>query len=1279
MIKKRPKIVAIVSFVLVLGTSIPPMLTGQELPSVLPVEPPSSLFSARIGDEDVEVFAQGFWEADLLTTGAWSPGSSFNAVPIFFRQTPDLYVFLGFREKWLFEAYVTQEADKRSFLLAFEGAETDFVQSARLGNTDIAMPAYPYLGFGQPAGSFGIALNAYDADRELSVDAMIRWDGLAWNTRTIFGGTEAQETEVKAGDTVRGRYFVLPDKAITALSLSVSTLEGSRTLAADEYSVSLSNGTILLAKEPSGTLAASYTRSSGAPVELVLYDFALDANGNPVRMYNPYEARNIYAMTSLDAARQYFVRNLSTGTTDMRFTVSRIAEGLLEVVRDGAPADPADDAYMRPFSLESPWIYNEDTTADPYVKQDGFLIIARTVESVDSIILDEGTVEGTISVYRDNVESVSFIYDSGQRSLTLMPAPGPGELVQVRYAVASAERSKGALAFALGTRFPWLGLDWSAALGGRWPIAGTGYDEGGELSPAWTGLSLGTGAGSDTALFDAKAMLRYQRAGTFGLYRILGMEEYGVSEWLVPVRPVEGDTEGIVTGIVDAADLQNSSAFGNMIEDLHPTGSDNLAFALTPGSASTGAPARFIRYLDFVPLSSFRTLSFFVKADGVFLGTAMTLTLGDGTGAGVKVSLPLDGLGSGWHKVQVSLDPLASLVVLADDGTHVALTGAESTFVLPDAAGLLELVIEGLTAGTLTIDEIVLEDEVDGFVALAGGSFFISSVENPEGTRDGSQDPAADFPGSVYVQGTGSGVFDAEPAMAAGIEAGWISSMAEMQARANPAWGLDTGSLGLGYSLAVPSRIAPLRIVDEYSRDNMLGRYARSLEAALSAGGFSILARAVSAEDAGTSRQNWKAAANLGSIVSAGVSASLLAPVSLVTNLGFLDAWVASWDLMLPQAESIADSRRFEMTMGMFGSALTAMASREYAQSSAETTISARASLPLAFGVLGFTPIYTRSTSSGRDSGSPSFLADIDEFVAEVNRGLPLWEAIPIVELWKPEALESFTGFSTGAKVAEYRSGPGLELRRPIGYGLVDLIIPTTLESSFLKVMSIKNDTLLRSTLLDFAFAGGAANLFSGSGVQPVFKTIVFDEYSYRTRVALTFYPEDGAVLPSITANHALSYEGSSGSVMAIASNFSFILERDANPWSESLGFALTTKPARTWFGDLVGLAIKPGAEIKPPDGNKDTWVSEWFEKIFAEAPALQETFMVDTTVGKSNTPNPPLDLTLALDYSSKAIAAGSLTAGVNARVEQKLHFANGATGWDRIAYEIGIMAKVVF
>ncbi len=179
----------------------------------LAVEPPSSLYAASLGDDDVELLVQGFWEAGILSSGSMSfgpGGGAVNAVPFLFMQRPDLYLLLRFRESWWFEASVAEEAERSVFALGFSAAGDEWVRDARLGNSGIAMPRYPYLAFGEAPGAFGASLSALDLDSGSSFDAMLRWDGLRWVTDRWFGLSETRETELDAASFLRGRRFSLP-------------------------------------------------------------------------------------------------------------------------------------------------------------------------------------------------------------------------------------------------------------------------------------------------------------------------------------------------------------------------------------------------------------------------------------------------------------------------------------------------------------------------------------------------------------------------------------------------------------------------------------------------------------------------------------------------------------------------------------------------------------------------------------------------------------------------------------------------------------------------------------------------------------------------------------------------------------------------------------------------------------------------------------------------------------------------------------------------------------
>ncbi|MBN2874220.1 MAG: hypothetical protein JXM71_03920 [Spirochaetales bacterium] len=187
---------------------------------------------------------------------------------------------------------------------------------------------------------------------------------------------------------------------------------------------------------------------------------------------------------------------------------------------------------------------------------------------------------------------------------------------------------------------------------------------------------------------------------------------------------------------------------------------------------------------------------------------------------------------------------------------------------------------------------------------------------------------------------------------------------------------------------------------------------------------------------------------------------------------------------------------------------------------------------------------------------------------------------------------------------------------------------------------------------------------------------LAFDEYSYRTTLDGTWYQSDGAFLPSVSSTLALSMEAHSGSIFAASSSFSYARGRDSEPWSESFGVALSTKPARTWFGDLVSLAIGHREPREASAEEETDWVSAWFDSVLAQPPALRETFAVDATVGRKA--DAVTSAIITFDYQSKAIAAESLTVGVGAKVEHTLELGAESVVWG-LGYELSVMAKVVF
>lgn len=1261
-------------------------VSAQALTSVLPEEPPSSLFSGKLGDADVEAFAQGFWEATVLSSGAWSVGSDssgFNSIPFLFTQTPDLYTYLKYRERWFFEAYVTQDSADSLFLLSFEGGEDDFVKSARLGNSGIEFPDYPYLSFGTPGGSFGFSIHAYDDSKGASYDAMVRWDGLSWESRDFFGSAEAVETEILPSDHLRGRRFVLPDSGIRSLTLSDTRAGSSRLLATDEFVVDLANSTILLDAEPRGVLSASYVTAAGIEKSLVLYELGTDDEGNTLRTSYGYEARNLYAVTGAKESGELFVRSAATGLTDSRFAVTSVGDDLAQVIRDDA--GPGDDGFMQPFAEDSPWVYNDDN--DGYPDGDGFVIIRRVVQSFDAITLDEGTVEGTITVYRDGVGSTAFTYDDDSKTLTLSPPPMDGETIQVRYAVESQDNSDGALAFAAGARWPWLGLSWSAALGGRVPLFGLGYDEEGELKSSWMAMSIGSASEWEGGEFNAAIAARYQKAGASGIYRIEGMEDTVTYDdlttaWIPSLRPVEGDTTHLSASSALVDDLGDLDAFSSLIEDLHPSGGVNRAFSVSAEAGATGDATRYIRYISAAPLSSYKSLAFFMKPEGASPDATMTLSVGDGQGEGAALTVPLDAVDGEWVRIQLSLDPAdPALSAFDGDGAAVALPGASGSFSVPGSAGLLEITFEGLLDGTVTIDEVTLLDSADGPSAMGTASLSIGERRDAgpwlEAKADASAmaDPASDSTASSQ-----------EASAAASLEAGWNASFLRAAFKAAPWYADSLSGMGLGYRLEFPNASSPTRLVDQYYRDQDRGSYARSLDGAAAIGPISIGAAAKADESDGVFSQAWSARIQGASLLSLKGAAALTAPTTVSTEASAGEAWLASWGLLAPASEGVAEERTVRVDGTLLGSFATAALIHRYDESEpASSELKARIGFPLKAAKTTVEPYYWRDTAMESQTSSAGFLGDAGELLDAAIGAASFWAAAPFYELWSERAFDGFSGFITDASAASHEAGAGIRVQRPIGLGLVDLLLPSTFDASYSRALEYEDDSLSELGKTTLKLSGGAANVFASGGAAPLFGGLEFDEYTHALELTLSYYPSDGALLPSASANQALSFKYSAGSALAITASQTYAATRDSSPWLASIGVALSTKPAHTWFGDVAGMAIGAASSGDNSEGGdgapgraSGNWVSAWLESAFIDAPALKETFTLDASLSRSSTTDAPLVGTLTLAYVSSVSAGAKLSLSFGAELSPSMSLGDDETIWG-MGYEFSLSAKVIF
>ena len=1256
------------------------------LVSALPEEAPASLFSTSIGDSEVELFIQGFWEASVQSLGTISFGGSsaaaFNATPFLFTQRPDLYLLLVFRRQWWLEASVADDIERATWAIGYSGEEEDFIKFARLGNTGIFMPDYPYLAFGSPAGAFGVVVSGRDELKGTAFDAMVRWDGLTWKSRNFSGLAETVETLVRPRDQLRGRRFVLPDEELTSIALYDHTSSGKRLLQADEYSVSLSRGFVELKAEPKGVLSVLYSWSGGAKPEFGLYvnpgtdvatGIVVEEEGRTA------EARNLYALSDSPSRRELFVRNLASGQPDLVYEVREAGPGLIEVVKAGTlgPRPPIpegswqQDDYRRPFLAVSGqgWIY-EDEPVDGqlplYPPAEGFAIVARTIETVDAIVLGREAVPGSITVFRDGAQSEAFDYDGTSGKLELFPPPRAGESILVRYAVTSADRSDGALVFAAGTRFPWLGLDWALALGGQWSLPGIAYATGGELKPAWTGLALGLERRESDFGFGAKALAKYARASALDLYRLTGMDD--ASGFQSPFRPVGGEITGFEISTITDASLAES--FPELMDKIHSRNAVNKVLSITAKDGTNGE-IELLRYIEAAPLASFGRLSFFVKTEGIGAtaeDVLLKMQVGGGAGAGgLTVGMPIHELEQGWHKVEVELNPVnASMRVVTAGGQLLVLDPVPTASFEPVATvGEIRVFLTGMSAGTLYIDEIVLEEAEEGLSAMVTLDFSLGKA-------------AAARP--PYLSAALTGVMDDTLALGGSLRTGWIMGPSEWALSLAPVWSEDFTAAAFGYSLAIPSRAAATRVVDQYSQDIAAGSFARTITGMLGVDSLRLGLEAGVTEDGNRFSQTWKGSAAWGTLASFSGDMSLVVPETITSAFEPSDVWLESWQLLLPAMESGASARRLNLSATFIESRIAADYRQDFsAPGTIATNAGIRARMPFTIDVLNFEPFIERRF---KISEKALVMGLADDFRFALTRAESIHKpllAIPYMDLFNEDLGFRFAGSVAGSDTASYSTGAGVTARRPIGYGLPDLLAPNTME--LLWTRTFETDLESQIEFYDFRIKAttAAVNLFGYGGAKPLMDDFVYDEYSSDIEASARYHLMDGALLPSLAARHAALVETRQGSIISASSRFSWKQTRTGSQASESIALSLGKRPARSWLGDVVALILNRQSDrvVSSADEEKPNIVSGWFDSIMVDSAVLRDSFDVAMTVAGQELPGSS-SLKASFAYATRMIIPGSLSIGFSSTFNPGIQFRTEGWIWT-FGYEFALEGRVSF
>jgi hypothetical protein len=563
-------------------------------------EAPATLFSAEIGDADVELFLFGSW--DLSITGSF--GIGFNTEEKQFstaafpdmvpgarlQQIPDLTISLWLAGRYFFETTIVEDSEFNTFLLGYQGREEEFLRSVRAGNTEIAMDSYGYLSVSDPPRN---SLGAYALmeSEKTEHELLLRYDPSEYREQSFIGTKEITVLETALPDYRRGQFFILPDTNVETLTLYIEDPGGSVTASdgrtyriakASEATVDRETGTILFDKPVSGRIGVVYTAGNGGlgsgflPAETDGYidtggetrdfsfssvflgqpmsDFQLDIGGETALLlqrpglFSPFEMCNVYPFSTggddedaADISGALVRKDDPYGETSPVPLEYSSGAGIISVFYEDVPRRDPRNRY--PFAAAYPENYGPGREKKPgYFSR---LLQVRSFRETDGYLLEASAVLGSIQVTVNGRPESRFEFDPQSAELTFPFLIFPDDRIVVRYKVPADGRG-GNLNFGFGNRFTLLpGLTAEGGLGVVWNVLDGAYSTKPEESPGSLLLSGGLDYAADNFSASVQAGVSLSTPDTRGLFRISGMEESGfyfdISESnIFPASPPSG-------------------------------------------------------------------------------------------------------------------------------------------------------------------------------------------------------------------------------------------------------------------------------------------------------------------------------------------------------------------------------------------------------------------------------------------------------------------------------------------------------------------------------------------------------------------------------------------------------------------------------------------------------------------------------------------------------------------------------------------------------------------
>lgn len=1114
-------------------------------------EAPEALLATTMNDMEVTLFLKGSWQTELIHAGIFQfIPFVYGGNPLLFTQIPDVYILLAIADSLWFEAQIGTEASKNIFIASYYKEKNAKLLSIKIGNSGISLKNQAFSGLGSPSSSFGIKADVINTQNLNHAAAMLRWDTVNYETYTFYGYEEETTVALDPAQWIRGKAFALvPETRI----LSLYTVKQSQTtvLFPDAYHYNMQTGILLLKNPTTQELYAT---------------ISLNGNVTTIQLYRPnsnnqYELKNIYSIPGDVSAQSCAVINKDTNIVDTSFSVHTQDANTVMIVRNNA-LDPADNNYSMPFYSENPWIYDPDSSN----KASSFAIVTKILELRDSIVLPDAVIPGSLTVYRNGMETTNYIYDSTSHKLIVTPEPLPTEEIVVVCKKYSNQRNNGQLVAAAGysahlNEFSNLETAVSAVFSVPDNFSAIGIEKA-NADIVWNF--------EQTYLNNTTIQARSVFFGRFSLNTPFSKPV--TSRWQKNNFMRLSGTE-ISISAPDSTSIQPESLPGD------PGNAKPLFLSFDKTLSGTSCYAIFDTN---IVLEGYGTIGFYIQMQSSEPAAVLTVDAGAGTNTLCIEDIPV-GTFPTHEWILITVDLLRGTVQAYDEhNNNIPMPG--TTIKLPEILSTINTMKFYFSSelSTILVSEPVLFSPLPRLSALQEGSLAWISEDTAR----------LNFQEQIFLHTT-----DALPFMVRGSgDAFWKINIVELSCASilEYADALFNPSVTIAFGI-VPESL-PVSASNKFSYTTVPGRYAQAVSLAL-ASQFPVALDGNVFFNNTVLLQTWKLTMGNPGIVL--MRADLKQQYAhTVATPDIVTAYTDSWSALFSFSESeilfrVMNGNIQQQLLGFSAEAKSFYSIYETHSLQSSFTVAIAPDFRMNFGT--FTPRIKKSYTIGNVEPDNS-----------IEQALAMWAASCTTMLNTQYTWEPFYTAEYAQRIIQaiehypqaiFSETYGLMFQRPLGFGLWDIAIPALISLEGFSEYAKQETSVVHKLGINGTLGAKVGNLFSRYGFSPLLQTIEFDEYQWKLTGAFFCYPlHDSTLFYTIKGELNASLAGNEKYTVRATGEYS---ETDYGRgvflgFSGNLSIPMQNN-STSWILDLVKKQLGPEQK---EEADKKKIASLWLTKL---------------------------------------------------------------------------------